>query len=426
MADACRASGGSIQTGPFGSQLHAEDYVIEGVPSIMPVNIGDNRIIEDGIARISEEDAIRLSRYLVKEGDIIYSRRGDVRRRALIREHETGWLCGTGCLRIRFGDGSIDSRYVSYYLGHPDIQEWIARHAHGATMPNLNTSILSEVPFLLPPLPQQVAIAQILGVLDDKIELNRRMSQTLEEIARTLFKSWFVDFDPVHAKAAGRQPVGMDAETAALFPSEFEESELGLVPKGWRVSSLDKVATFLNGLALQKFPAVGGESLPAIKIAQLKRGSTEGADRVGTTVPEAYVVRDDDMLFSWSGSLELVIWHGGVGALNQHLFKVTPNSVPDWFVYFWIDRHLPEFREIAADKATTMGHIQRGHLAEALISLPPWAVLERAGQLLGSLLKRANQAAAETKTLAATRDLLLPELISGKLPVPLAMESMRA
>ena len=206
LGAACERGGGNIQTGPFGSQLHASDYVSAGIPSIMPQNIGDNRISEDGIARITPEDAKRLSRYRVRSGDIVYSRRGDVERRAIVRRQQDGWLCGTGCLRVRFGNGYVDPLYAAFYLGHPSVREWIVRHAHGATMPNLNTSILAACPFVVPPLPQQRAIAHILGTLDDKIELNRRMNETLEAMARALFKSWFVDFDPVRAKMA-RPPV---------------------------------------------------------------------------------------------------------------------------------------------------------------------------------------------------------------------------
>jgi restriction endonuclease S subunit len=168
----------------------------------MPQNIGDNRIVEDGIARITVEDAQRLNRYLVRAGDIVYSRRGDVERRALVRDHEDGRLCGTGSLRVRLGDRGADPRYTSYYLGHPGVRAWIVRYAHGATMPNLNTSILAACPFLEPPLPEQCAIAHILGTLDDKIELNRRMSETMEQIALTLFQLWFVDLEPVRVKVS--------------------------------------------------------------------------------------------------------------------------------------------------------------------------------------------------------------------------------
>jgi type I restriction enzyme S subunit len=252
LGEVCLRTGGNIQTGPFGSQLHASDYVPFGIPSIMPKNIGENRILISDLSLISSDDAKRLNRYLVKKGDIVYSRRGDVERRALIRHTEEGWLCGTGCLRVRFGNDEIDPLYASYYLGHPQVREWIVRHAVGATMLNLNTSILSSLPFVNPPLPEQKAIAHILGTLDDKIELNNKMNQTLEAIAQTIFKSWFVNFDPVRAKMDGQQPVGMDAATADLFPDSFEDSELGKIPKGWEVVTVGDKCEFAYGKPLVK------------------------------------------------------------------------------------------------------------------------------------------------------------------------------
>src|SRR5437867_286625 len=254
---ACERGGGEIQTGPFGSQLHAADYVPIGIPSIMPQNIGDNRIVEDGIARITAKDAERLSRYLVHRGDIVYSRRGDVERRALIHERENGWLCGTGCLRVRLGNKGPDPRFATYYLGHPSVREWIVRHAHGATMPNLNTSILSACPFLVPPLSEQRAIAHILGTLDDKIELNRRMNETLEAIARALFKAWFVDFDPGRAKADGRDP-GLPKALADLFPSTFKDSDVGEIPEGWTATRWGAVVKLEYGKTLDDYKSDTG------------------------------------------------------------------------------------------------------------------------------------------------------------------------
>ncbi|WP_236001862.1 restriction endonuclease subunit S domain-containing protein [Paraburkholderia elongata] len=178
----------------------------------------------------------------------------------------------------------------------------------------------------------------------------------MEAIAQALFKSWFVDFDPVRAKLEGREPEGLDAETAGLFPGKFEQSELGAIPRGWSISSLDAVADYLSGLALQKFPPEEDSWLPVIKIAQLRKGDTYGADRAGRNLKPEYIVGDGDVLFSWSGSLEVAIWCGGKGALNQHLFKVTSRDFPKWFYYFWTKHHLASFRQIAASKATTMGH----------------------------------------------------------------------
>ena len=265
----------------------------------------------------------------------------------------------------------------------------------------------------------QKDIINIIQVLDDRIALLRETNATLEAIAQAIFKSWFVDFDPVRAKMEGRAPEGMDEATAALFPDSFEESELGLVPKGWRVAPLDSTADFLNGLALQKFPAESEDDwLPVIKIAQLRKGDTAGADRASTNIKPEYIVQNGDVLFSWSGSLEVEIWCGGAGALNQHLFKVSSADFPKWFYFFWTRQHLPHFQQIAASKATTMGHIQRKHLTEAKVITPTEAVMGVANDIFEPLLGQMINNALQAQTLAALRDTLLPRLISGKLRLP--------
>jgi type I restriction enzyme S subunit len=285
-------------------------------------------------------------------------------------------------------------------------------------MPSLNQDILSRFPITLLPVADQKAIAHILGTLDDKIELNRKTNATLEAMAKALFKSWFVDFDPVRAKAEGR-PTGLPAEISDLFPDSFEDSELGEIPSGWEVKALDDVAHFLNGLALQKFPPQEGDStLPVIKIAQLKKGDALGADRCSTAVPDEYVIRDGDVLFSWSGSLAVDIWCGGEGALNQHLFKVTSKAYQKWFVYHWVKRHLPEFQEIAQGKATTMGHIQRRHLSEAKALVPATSLLTAMDLTFTPLLDRAYGLRRQSRELSLIRDALLPKLISGEIRIP--------
>lgn len=196
---------------------------------------------------------------------------------------------------------------------------------------------------------------------------------------------------------------------------------MGLIPKGWSVRSLDSFATYLNGLALQKYPPEGeDEYLPVIKIAQLRAGHTNGSDRASARLKPEYVVHDGDVLFSWSGSLEVEFWCGGDGALNQHLFKVTSKEVPKWFYYLATKHFLPSFRDIAAHKATTMGHIQRGHLTEARLAMPPASVLEVLSSAVAPLLDRRVTNALTARELAALRDTLLPRLISGKLRLPQA------
>ena len=211
LGEICKESGGEIQTGPFGSQLHASDYVTYGTPSIMPKNIAVEGIDTTDIARISEEDAVRLSKYLVRDGDIIYSRRGDVEKCALVTRDEEGWLCGTGCLRIRLGATAlISAEFLHAYLSHSSVREWVVRHAVGAIMPNLNTSILAALPVPVPSDTEQDAIGSFWRKTIWKIQLNRRMNQTLEAMAQAIFKSWFVDFDPVEAGEGRGSGTGCD------------------------------------------------------------------------------------------------------------------------------------------------------------------------------------------------------------------------
>ena len=180
------------------------------------------------------------------------------------------------------------------------------------------------------------------------------------------------------------------------------------------VCSLDEIAIFLNGLALQNYRPVNDRWLPVIKIAQLRAGSTAGADRTTSELDAAYIVEDGDVLFSWSGSLECVLWAGGSGALNQHLFKVTSSEYPKWLCFLGIHHHLEEFRHIAAGKATTMGHIQRHHLSDATLAVPKNPLLDRMGAVIGSLIESIWQRKVQSRTLAALRDTLLPKLVSGK------------
>jgi type I restriction enzyme S subunit len=192
------------------------------------------------------------------------------------------------------------------------------------------------------------------------------------------------------------------------------------------VKSLDQIARFLNGLALQKYPPVGDRWLPVIKIAQLRAGNTAGADRASADLDADYVVKDGDILFSWSGSLDCALWAGGEGALNQHLFKVTSATYPRWLCYLGVHTHLDDFRHIAAGKATTMGHIQRHHLSDAKLVVPPAQLLGAMSEQLEPMIESLWKRQVESRTLAALRDTLLPKLISGELRVSGAASRAKA
>ena len=410
LGAACEQGGGDIQTGPFGSQLHASDYVPVGIPSIMPQNIGDNRILEDGIARITPEDAKRLSRYLVCKGDIVYSRRGDVERRALVREHEDGWLCGTGCLRVRLGEKGVDPRYASFYLSHPGVREWIVRHAHGATMPNLNTSILSACPFLIPPPLEQRAIAHTLSTLDDKIELNRRMNETLEAMARALFKSWFVDFDPVRAKVEGRD-TGLPKEIADLFPDSFEDSELGEIPRGWGISS---VGDHMINFDSKRVPVSGRE-----RTKRQGQYPYHGAAGIMDYVDDylfdgIYLLVGEDGSVVQSNGMAVTQYVWDKLWVNNHAHVLQGRSsvsTEQLYLYFHFESVVPYVTGAVQPK------LSQGRMNAMPFVFAGKGICAAFAEIVQPLFEKLRANTDMNKTLSALRDSLLPKLISGELRV---------
>ena len=314
----------------------------------------------------------------------------------------------------------LDYRYLKYALLAE--RGSFSRFSHGTTHQTIYFPEVKAFHLLAPEREEQSAIADVLSALDDKIEQNHRTARALERLARMIFRAWFVDFEPVKAKAAGETAFHSMPEPAfEALSARFVDSRVGRVPEGWEVKALDEVAEFLNGLALQKYPPRGdGSDLPVIKIAQLRKGSTEGADAANDSIDEKYEVQDGDLLFSWSGTLEVVRWFGGPGALNQHLFKVTSADYPHWLIYEWVHQHLPEFRQIAASRATTMGHIKRSHLRQALVAVPPIEFLALCDELLSPIFEAFATTQLESRKLAEIRDYLLPKLLVGEARVEAA------
>jgi type I restriction enzyme S subunit len=406
-----------IQDGNHGEKHpKSSDYVPSGVPFIMAQDLVDGRLDLEHCNFIRSEQARSLRIGFARPGDVLLTHKATMGRVAVVPGNYEYVMLTPQVTYYRTGDRSrLDAGYLRYAFSSPPFQYQLNATSDQSTRKYISISAQRDLWIALPPLPEQRAIARVLGTLDEKIDLNRRMNETLEAMARAIFKSWFVDFDPVRAKAEGRrQPVEIDPAIASLFPNSFEDSRVGQSPRGWQVRPLDRVAQFLNGLALQKYPAGDAESLPVIKIAELRSGSTTGSDRASSRIPNEYVIEDGDLLFSWSGTLEVRVWCGGKGALNQHLFKVMCTEYPKWFVLRWIEEHLPAFQAIAASKATTMGHIQRHHLAEALVLIPPSELLERVDGLLAPLFNLVVANQLETRTLATIRDALLPKLLSGE------------
>lgn len=389
-------------------------FTNEGITFVKVESIGeDGRFVEGKFAFIDAETNKLLSRSVLQVDDVLFTIAGTIGRVAQVPENILPANTNQAVAIVRPDPLLIESRFLYYVLrDKPRLLSAQSRVVQ-SVQANFSLKELSNVEVPLPSLTEQHVIASLLGALDDKIDLNRRMNETLEEMARALFKDWFVDFGPTKAKMEGREPY-LEPDLWALFPERLDGEGK---PEGWATKPLDKIADFLNGLALQKYPAEGEDDLPVIKIAELRSGVTAKSGRASRSVPEQYIVNDGNVLFSWSGSLTHLVWTGGQGALNQHLFKVTSSLYPKWFFYFWIGEHMPEFQTIAASKATTMGHIQRRHLTAAETFVPTCDLLGIADDVIAPLFNRRVANSLESRTLAQTRDLLLPKLISGEIGV---------
>ena len=394
--------------------------------------------------QISEEFILEQERsYEINEYSIGYGRVGTVGKVVKLRKQAYRYALSP-TLAVINPKNNVNPRFVYCLVRTKNFYHQVLNHMTGTTRPAIGIQLLRKIKVPLPSPEEQNQIAESICSLDDKIEINTKTNQTLEQIAQALFKSWFVDFDPVKAKIAAKQAGGTAEQieraamaaisgktepeldqltpeqiqnlktTAALFPDELVDSEQGEIPKGWMVKSLDEIAHYQNGLALQKFrPENEKDAIPVLKIAQLKKGFADGDEQASSKIKAECIVNNGDIVFSWSGSLMVDIWCGGKVALNQHLFKVTSTDYPKWFYYYYTKHHLAEFQQIAQAKAVTMGHIKREHLKQAVCAVPDVVLLESLGETIAPLLDKAIAVRLENRTLVELRDKLLPQLISG-------------
>ena len=438
LADLCAPTTG-IQTGPFGSQLHQKDYVPVGTPIITVEHLGENRILHDVVPRVSEQDRSRLSKYSLQKGDIVFSRVGSVDRRALVRAEEEGWLFSGRCLRIRPNPRKIDAEFLSYFFGTSSFKNHVRAIAVGATMPSLNTQLLSDVRVPHPKdIHEQRAIAHILGTLDDKIECNRRMNATLEDMARTLFKSWFIDFDPVHAKATlrnhtvNRSPFdwsverarayldGMDSDIAALFPDSFVDSEVGKIPAGWEETTLDKIV-LLNPetWTARNTP----QTVVYVDLSNTKWGTIEKYETYewkDAPSRARRVLRTGDTIVGTvrpgNGSYAFIGEDGLTGSTG---FAVLRPKMPR-------DRALVWCYATASENIERLTHLADGAAYPAVrpqvvsatkVILPSEEIRGAFATICDPFLDQMEANKRASRTLAALRDTLLPKLISGEVRV---------
>lgn len=376
LGEVCKRGGGKVQTGPFGSQLHQSDYSEEGIPVVMPADIQDGKVDVNRIARVSDAHVQRLSRHQLEKGDIVYGRRGDIGRQALVRDENVGWLCGTGCLRIRLGNSDVDPEYLHRYLLRLEIVGWIEGQAVGATMPNLNTEILNRVPVIFPNRKTQRKIAAILTAYDDLIEANKRRITLLEKMAEELYREWFVRM---------------------RFPgyrgAKFEKG----VPEGWEVKRLKDIVELAYGKALKESEREPGEYY------------VYGSGGIVGTHSKA-LVRNKGIIIGRKGNVGAVYFSDrGFFPIDTVYYVVS--ALPLTFLFF-----LLKSMNFINNDAAVPG-LNRNQAYSNQFFFPGGDLIARFAKVVNPIFEAKHQLQSQIENLTQTRDLLLPRLISGKLSV---------
>jgi type I restriction enzyme S subunit len=412
----------SISMGPFGSNITTDNFVATGVPVIRGGNLAEGRFNDNNFVFLTEDKADELKSANAEPGDLVFTHRGTLGQVGIIppAAQFPRYVVSQSQMKLSCDVSKVVPLFVFYFFRSPRGQHQLLANTSTTGVPAIARPLatLRSIRIPLPPLAQQRAIAAILGTLDDKIELNRRMNQTLEAMARAIFKSWFVDFDPVRTKAAGLQPLGMDAQTAAIFPSSFEKSTVGAIPKGWRVANLGDIAensrrvTSPSGVS-PATPYIGLEHMPRKSIALATWGRSEEV----TSGKSSFL--EGEILF---GKLRPYFHKVGVapldGVCSTDILVVRAKS-PEW--YGLVLGHLSSEELVAhADAVSTGTKMPRTNwqdMARYEICLPNPKLAETFASFVKNYITKIRQNIHESRTVASIRDALLPRLISGQIRI---------
>ena len=302
----------------------------------------------------------------------------------ILDENEIGFG-STEFIVVREKTDISDKQFLYYFSISNEFRDIAILAMTGSSgRQRIEIDVLRKHLFLFPPLPEQKAIASVLSSLDNKIDLLHRQNKTLESMTEVLFREWFVE-----------------------NPNENLEE-----------NPLSSIANFLNGLACQKYPPQHDiEKLPVLKIRELSGGISDVSDWATSNVDKEYIVETGDIIFAWSASLMVKVWDGEKCILNQHLFKVTSDKFPKWFYLMWCKHHLDEFIAISTSHATTMGHIKRSDLDNAMVLVPPEKELNKMTDIISPIIEKKIANYNQLRSLSKLRDTLLPKLMSGEVRV---------
>jgi len=388
-----------IRTGPFGTQLRASDYTAEGVPVINVRNLGFGSVRRASLERVDVKVQKRLAGHLLEHGDIVFGRKGAVDRHVLVSSKESGWMQGSDCIRLRLLPGApVGPRFLSKALVTPEHRSWMeAQCSHGATMASLNQEIVSRISLRVPPSSIQRRVVAVLAAFDELIEINERRIELLEDLARSLYREWFVRFRfPGHECAA------------------FVESKLGSIPEGWDACPLFDIADVGFGYSFKSARFSDAGPYPVVRIRDVLDGVT--ATFTDETADPRYAVYDGDVLVGMDGEFHLNQWSGGEAWLNQRVARLRP-------ITGLSPRHLM-LATAAPIRAwndsivgTTVAHLGKRHLETIQILVPPGGLLQKVTTAFDALAGEQLLLVSQNRRLAATRDLLLPRLVTGRLDI---------
>lgn len=360
--------------------------VTDGIPVIKVNNLISGLKSLSELDTTTRENEAKYIRTRLHGGELIISVVGTIGKTAIVPKSFAGCNLVRATALIDIEDALL-SKWVKYYIDSPYGQSYIEQNLNTTVQPTLNIRSLEKMSIPLYDAEYMKKIVILLSSLDEKIAINREINDNLEQQALAIFQ----------------QKLLIEGD----------------LPEGWKRSNLLDIANYLNGLAMQKFrPADGENGLPVLKIKELRQGSCDASSELcSPSIKPEYIVHDGDVIFSWSGSLLVDLWCGGTCGLNQHLFKVTSEKYPKWFYYIWTAHHLARFIAIAADKATTMGHIKREELAKAEVVIPDTASMERIGGIMQPIYDLIISNRIENRKLSTVRDTILPQLMSGAIDV---------
>ena len=415
-------------SGPFGSSISKQFFVSNGVPVIRGNNLslGTNgpRFRDDDFVYLTSDKADELSSAECLPGDLIFTARGTIGQVGLIPldARFPRYILSANQLRLRSDAKIADALYLYYWFSSPKMVAVMQGRNAGSALPNMNLGALRGLPVVLPPLPEQHAIGRILGAFDDKIELNRRMNETLEAMARTLFKSWFINFDPVRAKAAGRDPV-LPTDIAALFPDSFQDSDLGEIPKAWKVGRVADIGAVVCGKTPPtQIPEFYGDDVPFITIPDMHgrvfaTHTQKRLSRAGAAWQQKKTIPDHVICVSCIATPGLVVITSEAAQTNQQINTVVPSRSNEAYYWFWSLRDLGEEIRSGASGGSVVSNLSTGRFSDLRVLTPAAQLRSCYHSLVTPVFSRILANAKESDTLAILRDTLLPKLLSGELHV---------